>query len=160
MAVKIRLKRMGKKNTPFYRLVVVDSHWRRDGKTIADVGWYDPVKQPAQTSFKEAEIYYWLHNGAQISDTARSLLKNAGIWERYRSGEYKKMLQTEEQQGSEGITSKILKPVKSAVSSVTHAVSDIAEAVAEKTGFHHQEEGTEEKAPEQEAPAEEQKASE
>jgi len=89
MSLKIRLKRMGKRNLPFYRLVVVDSRWRRDGKTIADIGWYDPVKQPGQCSIKVKEVYKWLENGAQISETARSLLKQQGIWDKFRSGEYK-----------------------------------------------------------------------
>ncbi|MBD3266070.1 30S ribosomal protein S16, partial [bacterium] len=78
MAVKIRLKRMGRKDRPFYRLVVVDSRWRRDGKTIEDIGWYDPVKKPATVSIKEARVYYWMDNGAQASETARSLLKQNG----------------------------------------------------------------------------------
>ncbi len=89
MSLKIRLKRMGKRNLPFYRLVVVDSRWRRDGKTIADIGWYDPVKQPGQCSIKVQEVYKWLENGAQLSETARSLLKQQGIWDKFRTGEYK-----------------------------------------------------------------------
>ncbi len=96
MSVKIRMKRLGKKNNPFYRLVVVDSRWRRDGKTIADIGWYDPVKKPAQMSFKEIEIYKWLENGAQLSETARSLLKKQGIMDRYRTGAYKEILASAE----------------------------------------------------------------
>ncbi|NPU98278.1 MAG: 30S ribosomal protein S16 [Candidatus Omnitrophica bacterium] len=92
MSVKIRLKRMGKRNLPFYRLVVMDSRWRRDGKAIANIGWYDPVKKPAQMSFQEAEIYKWLEKGAQLSETARSLLKKQGILDRFRSGEYKEIL--------------------------------------------------------------------
>ena len=92
MSVKIRLKRMGKRNLPFYRLVVMDSRWRRDGKAIANIGWYDPVKKPAQMSFQEAEIYKWLEKGAQLSETARSLLKKQGILDRFKSGEYKEIL--------------------------------------------------------------------
>lgn len=92
MSLKIRMKRLGKRNTPFYRLVVVDTRWRRDGKTIADIGWYDPVKKPAQVSLKEVEIYQWLEKGAQMSDTARSLLKKQGIVERFRNGAYKELV--------------------------------------------------------------------
>ncbi len=95
MALKIRLKRMGNKNRPFYRLVVQDSRWRRDGKTIEDIGWYDPVKNPCQKSFREKEIYKWLERGVQLTETARSLLKNEGILEKYRTGAYKN-LETEE----------------------------------------------------------------
>lgn len=99
MALKIRLKRMGKKAKPFYRLVVVDSRWRRDGKSIADVGWYDPVKQPAQMSFKEKEIYHWLENGVQTSETVRALFKQQGILGRFKSGEYKNL---DEEQMTDG----------------------------------------------------------
>lgn len=93
MALKIRLKRMGNRNRPFYRLVVQDSTWKRDGKTIADVGWYDAIKQPAELSFKEKEIYKWLSEGVQLTETARSLLKRYGILEKFKSGEYKQILE-------------------------------------------------------------------
>lgn len=97
MALKIRMKRMGKKNTPFYRMVIQDSRWRRDGKTIEDLGWYDPVKQPAQISIKEERIYYWMDNGAQVSETVRSILKKQGLWEKFRNGEYKEILKQAEE---------------------------------------------------------------
>ncbi|MDP8246375.1 MAG: 30S ribosomal protein S16 [Candidatus Hinthialibacter antarcticus] len=95
MALKMRLKRMGKKNLPFYRLVVVDQRWRRDGKTVAEVGWYDPVKQPVEMAFKEKDIYRWLENGVKPSETVLSLLKQQGIWSKFKSGEYKNL--TEDQ---------------------------------------------------------------
>lgn len=91
MALKMRLKRMGKKNLPFYRLVVVDQRWRRDGKTVAEVGWYDPVKQPIEMAFKEKDIYRWLENGVKPSETVLSLLKQQGIWAKFKSGEYKNL---------------------------------------------------------------------
>ena len=97
MALKIRLKRMGNKNRPFFRLVVQDSRWPRDGKTIADIGWYDPIQEPAQMSFKEQEIYRWLEQGALLSETARSLLKRQGILEKYKSGSYKQTSSNEEE---------------------------------------------------------------
>lgn len=102
MSVKIRLKRMGKRNVPFFRLVVMDSRWRRDGKTIANIGWYDPVKEPAQMSLKEAEIYKWLEQGAQLSETARSLLKKQGILDRFKSGAYKESLAAQADAASGG----------------------------------------------------------
>ncbi len=89
MSLKIRMKRMGNRNRPFYRLVVQDSRWPRDGKSIEDLGWYDPVKQPAEKSFKEESIYHWLEQGARMSETARSLLKREGILGKFKSGEYK-----------------------------------------------------------------------
>ncbi|RJP35511.1 MAG: 30S ribosomal protein S16 [Candidatus Omnitrophota bacterium] len=95
MAIKIRLKRMGNRNRPFYRLVVQDSRWRRDGKTIEDIGWYDPVKQPVEKSFKEQRIYSWLEKGVQLTETVRSLLKNEGILEKFRTGSYKNQESTD-----------------------------------------------------------------
>ena len=85
MAVKIRLKRMGNRHRPFYRLVVADSRARRDGETLEDLGWYDPIKDPAQMSFKEESILKWMGRGAQLSETARSLLKRAGILAKFRA---------------------------------------------------------------------------
>ncbi len=84
MAVKIRLKRMGNRHRPFYRLVVADSRTRRDGEALEYLGWYDPVKDPAQMSFEEESIRKWIAQGAQLSETARSLLKRAGILGRQR----------------------------------------------------------------------------
>jgi len=122
MAVKIRLKRMGKKAVPFYRLVVVDSCWKRDGKTISDVGWYDPCKQPAQKSFKEKEIYKWLENGAQMSETVKSLLKKEGFLAKFRSGDYKNAPESEE-------TEPVSETPESA-SETSEAVSEAPEPVA------------------------------
>ena len=79
MSVKIRLKRMGAKKRPFYRVVIADSRSPRDGRFIATVGTYNPIAQPAEIKLDEAKILTWLSNGAQPSDTARNLLSNAGI---------------------------------------------------------------------------------
>ena len=79
MSVKIRLKRMGAKKRPFYRVVIADSRSPRDGRFIGTVGTYNPIAQPAEIKLDEAKILTWLSNGAQPSDTARNLLSNAGI---------------------------------------------------------------------------------
>ena len=113
MALKIRMKRMGKKNTPFYRMVIQDSRWRRDGKTIEDLGWYDPVKQPAQISIKEERVFYWIDNGAQVSETVRSILKKQGLWDKFRSKEYKETLkqaQEKAQQKAQPVTPSAFAP--------------------------------------------------
>ncbi len=78
MSVKIRLKRMGAKKRPFYRVVIADSRSPRDGR-FETVGTYNPIAQPAEIKLDEAKILTWLSNGAQPSDTARNLLSNAGI---------------------------------------------------------------------------------
>ncbi|MBU7456317.1 30S ribosomal protein S16 [Leuconostoc fallax] len=79
MSVKIRLKRMGAKKRPFYRVVVADSRSPRDGRFIEIVGTYNPVTQPSEIKLDEEKILSWLANGAQPSDTVRNLLSNAGI---------------------------------------------------------------------------------
>ena len=79
MSVKIRLKRMGAKKRPFYRVVIADSRSPRDGRFIETVGTYNPIAQPAEIKLDEAKSLTWLSNGAQPSDTARNLLSNAGI---------------------------------------------------------------------------------
>ena len=78
MAVKLRLKRMGAKKSPFYRIVAADSRMPRDGRFIEQLGTYDPRQNPAKVSLKKEEILKWLGNGAQPSDTVRtSFLKKA-----------------------------------------------------------------------------------
>ena len=79
MAVKIRLKRLGAKKAPFYRIVVADSRTSRNGKSIAEIGYYYPTKEPAVLKVDEDEAKKWLSNGAQPSDTAKALLKKAGV---------------------------------------------------------------------------------
>ena len=83
MAVKLRLKRMGKKQSPFYRVVVADSRSPRDGKTIDEVGYYDPTKNPAEIKIDAEKTINWLKNGAQPTDTVRSILSNQGIMKKY-----------------------------------------------------------------------------
>ncbi|HQD50584.1 MAG TPA: 30S ribosomal protein S16 [Defluviitaleaceae bacterium] len=75
MAVRIRLKRMGAKKAPFYRIVVADSRAPRDGRFIEEIGYYDPTKDPAVIKVDEEAVQKWLKNGAQPSDTVRGLLK-------------------------------------------------------------------------------------
>lgn len=79
MAVKIRLKRMGRKKQPFYRIVVANSESPRDGRFLESVGTYNPLKNPHEVSVKEDRIKYWLGVGATPTDTVRSLLKQQGV---------------------------------------------------------------------------------
>lgn len=76
MAVKIRLKRMGAKKAPFYRVVVADSRYPRDGRFIEEIGYYNPMKDPAEVSIDMEKAEKWIANGAQPTDTVRRLLKN------------------------------------------------------------------------------------
>ncbi len=79
MAVKIRLRRMGAKKAPFYRIVVADSRYPRDGRFIEEVGYYDPTKDPVVCKVDGEKVKKWLSNGAQPTDTVRSLLKKNDI---------------------------------------------------------------------------------
>lgn len=83
MAVKIRMRRMGAKKRPFYRLVIADSRAPRDGRFIEEVGYYNPLSNPKEIKLDEDRILEWLQQGAQPSDTVRSLLSNAGIMTKY-----------------------------------------------------------------------------
>lgn len=75
--VKIRLRRMGAKKAPFYRVVVADSRYPRDGRFIEEIGYYDPTKEPSVVSFDKEKADKWLANGAQPTDTVKKLLKVA-----------------------------------------------------------------------------------
>jgi len=88
MAVKIRLKRMGAKKKPFYRIVVADSRAPRDGRFIEEIGYYNPVAQPAEIKINEEKAIKWLLTGAQPTDTARSLLSKAGILKKVHEIKY------------------------------------------------------------------------
>lgn len=79
MSVKIRLKRMGMKKNPFYRVVVADVRSPRDGRFIEEIGYYDPTKEPSVIQIDADKAKQWLANGAQPTDTVRALLKKAEI---------------------------------------------------------------------------------
>ena len=79
MAVKMRLRRMGQKKAPFYRIVVADSRSPRDGKFIEEIGTYDPTREPSVIKFDEEAAKKWLSNGAQPTEAVGKLLKIAGI---------------------------------------------------------------------------------
>jgi len=78
--VKLRLRRMGKKKQPFYRIVAADSRASRNGRFIETVGTYDPLVKPHKIELKEDRIYYWLGNGAQPTNTVKNLFQHKGLW--------------------------------------------------------------------------------
>ncbi len=84
MALKIRLTRIGSRHRPFFRLAVVDSRARRDGRSVSVLGYYNPLSQPHQLKVHQEEVIEWLKKGAQPTETARSLLKQTGVWQRYQ----------------------------------------------------------------------------
>ena len=90
MSVKIRMRRMGSKRKPFYRIVVADSRMPRDGRFIEEVGYYNPLTNSDEVKLEEDKIFEWLEKGAQPSDTVRSLLSKAGLMTRYPDAKYGK----------------------------------------------------------------------
>ncbi|GIO83875.1 30S ribosomal protein S16 [Paenibacillus faecis] len=83
MAVRIRLKRMGAHKAPFYRIVVSNSRSPRDGRFIEEIGFYNPVAEPAVVNIDEEKALKWLQDGAQASDTVRNLLSKAGVLKKF-----------------------------------------------------------------------------
>ena len=79
MAVKIRLRRMGAKKAPFYRVVVADSRYPRDGRFIEEIGYYNPMREPAEIKIDAEKAQKWIANGAQPTDTVKVLLKKSDI---------------------------------------------------------------------------------
>lgn len=79
MAVKIRLRRMGAKKNPFYRIVVADSRYPRDGRFIEEIGTYDPLKTPADVKIDADKAKQWIANGAQPTDTVKDILKKSDV---------------------------------------------------------------------------------
>lgn len=85
MAVKLRLKRMGSKKKPYYRVVAADSRFPRDGRFIETIGTYNPVTEPAEVKINEEVAMKWLRNGAIPTDTVRTLFKGQGIMEKFHN---------------------------------------------------------------------------
>ena len=79
MSVKIRLRRMGAKKAPFYRIVVAHSRYPRDGRFIEEVGYYDPTKEPSVIKVDKEKVEKWIASGAQPTDTVKALLKIEGV---------------------------------------------------------------------------------
>jgi small subunit ribosomal protein S16 len=84
MATKIRLKRLGAKKAPFYRIVVADSRAPRDGRFIEEIGYFNPLSDPNELKIDEEKALKWLSTGAQPSETVKSLMKRSGVWKQYK----------------------------------------------------------------------------
>ncbi len=84
MATRIRLRRLGAKKAPFYRIVVADSRAPRDGRFIEEIGYFNPISNPEELKVDEEKALKWLSTGAQPSETVKSLLKKSGVWQQYK----------------------------------------------------------------------------
>jgi small subunit ribosomal protein S16 len=90
VAVRIRLKRIGAHKAPFYRIVVSNSRSPRDGRFIEEIGYYNPVANPAVVNIDEEKALKWLQDGAQASDTVRNLLSKAGVMKKFHESKLQK----------------------------------------------------------------------
>ncbi len=89
MSVKLRMRRMGNTNRPYYRIVAIDGRMRRDGRSVQELGWYDPMRPLSAAHLEEETILGWLNRGAEPSETVRELLRGRGIllkWQLMRKG--------------------------------------------------------------------------
>ena len=98
MAVKMRLKRMGAKKRPFYRIVVADSRFPRDGRFIEEVGYYNPIENPAVVKVDKEIALKWLNNGAMPTDTVRDILSKEGILKEFHEAKMSKKPKSEKKE--------------------------------------------------------------
>ena len=101
MAVKMRLKRMGAKKRPFYRIVVADSRFPRDGRFIEEVGYYNPIENPAVVKVDKEIALKWLNNGAMPTDTVRDILSKEGILKEFHESKMSKKTKSEKKEVKE-----------------------------------------------------------
>ena len=90
MAVKMRLRRMGAKKRPFYRIVVADSRYPRDGRFIEEIGYYNPIMEPAEIKLDKELAMKWLKNGATPTDTVRDILSKEGVMKEFHESKFTK----------------------------------------------------------------------
>ena len=155
MAVKIRLKRMGKIRAPFYRVVVMDSRAKRDGRAIEEIGKYHPTEEPSLIDINSERAQYWLGQGAQPTEAVAALLKVTGDWQKFRG-----------EPGTEG-TLRVAEPKRDKLEIFNEALKDAAkqpkgDAVTKKSAKKTEPKAEEPKAeePKAEAPKAEVPASE
>ena len=106
MAVKIRLKRMGAKKRPFYRIVVADSRFPRDGRFIEEVGYYNPIEKPAVVKIDKDLAMKWLNNGAIPTDTVRDIFSKEGVMKEFHESKMTKKTSTEKKEVAKKTTTK------------------------------------------------------
>ncbi len=132
MATKIRLRRMGARNKPFYRLVVADSRFATTGRYLEVLGWYDPKQAEDNFSVKLDRVDYWQGVGAQMSSTAKSLIKKARAGEGVAPGAAPEKKQVDTQALIDAVPEQVEKPVVEEVVEVVEEVAEEASAPAEE----------------------------
>ena len=159
MAVRIRLKKLGRKKRPFYRVVAIDSRFKRDGREIERLGWYDPIQDNNSCNLNEERVLHWLNQGAKPSDTVQGLFRKNGLsykWHLSKQGlkdaDIEKLLEEWKEREKNRIELKKDKKIKKKELSAKAEEAPVEEAKAE--------EAPAEEAKAEEAPAEEAKAEE
>ena len=166
MATKIRLKRIGRRNRPFYRIIIIDSRKRRDGSAIEQVGWYNPIESNKEKNYvlKEDRILEWLKLGAQVTDPVNKLMKRSGLayrWHLMKQGlsekEIEKAVEEWKKERDKVIQDRIKanKDKKEKLKAEKAAAKVAEEAPAEEATEEAPAEEEAEEAPAEEAPAEE-----
>ena len=128
MAVKMRLKRMGAKKRPFYRIVVADSRFPRDGRFIEEVGYYNPIENPAVVKIDKELALKWLNTGATPTDTVRDILSKEGILKEFHEAKMSKKVKTEKK-----VEKKEVKTEKKEVKKATKTTSKTTKTTKSKT---------------------------
>ena len=169
MAVRIRLKKLGRKKRPFYRVVAIDSRFKRDGREIERLGWYDPIQDNNSCNLDEERVLYWLNQGAKPSDTVQGLFRKNGLsykWHLSKQGikdsDIEKLLEEWKEREKNRIELKKDKKIKKKELSAKAEEAPAEETPAEETPAEEvkAEEAPVEEAKSEEAPAEETPAEE
>ena len=168
MATKIRLKRIGRRNRPFYRIIIIDSRKRRDGSAIEQVGWYNPIESNKEKNYnlKEDRILEWLKLGAQVTDPVNKLMKRSGLayrWHLMKQGLAEKEIDKAIEKWKKERDKVIQDRIKANKTKIENAKAEKAAAkVSEEAPAEEEkaEEAPVEKEKAEEAPVEEEKAEE
>ena len=131
MSVKLRFRRMGSTNRPFFRLVAIDSRMRRDGRSVAELGFYDPLKKPAVVQLDEEPSLEWLRRGAEPSGTVRELLRERGVLQKFELMQGGATAVDATQRVAERLSKRTVKEKKARVSKKARAKAAAADKGAE-----------------------------
>lgn len=147
--IRVRLKRMGAKARPFYRIVVMPETMQRDGRAVDEIGTYDPLRDPYEVNINKEKTLDWLKSGASASDTVVQILKREGIWEEFESGKTKKAKKKPNKprvKRVKPVKEKKRKPKPQEESAEVSAETKIEETVAEPSNVTEPETASEEPA--------------
>lgn len=134
MAVKMRLKRMGAKRRPFYRIVVADSRFPRDGRFIEEIGYYNPIENPAVVKVDKEIALKWLNNGAMPTDTVRDILSKEGILKEFHESKMSKKTKSEKKEVKKEVKKETKTTEKKATKTTVKKTTKTTAAKTKKAG--------------------------